>query len=98
MKATWTEGADGEHQLFKDPVTDDGSKKSAKGRVGVRVVDGVPTLLDQMEYCEWEQMEGDLLETVWFNGVSWVEQNLEDIRANVRAEVANVRGQHAEGG
>lgn len=91
MKATWAEGADGEHQLFKDPVTGDGSKKSAKGRVGVRVVGGVPTLVDQMDYCEWEHMEDDLLETVWFNGVSWIEQNLEDIRANVRAEVANVR-------
>jgi nicotinamide phosphoribosyltransferase len=35
MKATWARIDGVEHSLFKDPVTDDGMKKSAKGRLAV---------------------------------------------------------------
>jgi len=33
MKATWAQVSGVEHQLFKDPVTDDGTKRSARGRL-----------------------------------------------------------------
>jgi len=47
MKATWACVADKGMDLFKDPVTDSGSKRSAKGRLAV--VQGPPS---QPGYCD----------------------------------------------
>lgn len=68
MKATWAEVNGESRDLFKDPVTDDGLKRSAKGRCTVvRNEDGELVLMDQ---ATKEQVESDrnLLVPVWRNG------------------------------
>lgn len=82
MKATWAqingEGVD----MFKDPVTDDGGKKSAKGRLAVLPGDdGKPYLVNQ---ATPEQESNSLLKTVWKDGVWYRKYSIEDIRSNVR--------------
>lgn len=98
IKATWSLGEGGEHQLFKEPKTDDGKKKSAKGRTSVVLNDaGVPTLVDKLDHKAWVQQGvagTDLLKAVWRNGyvTAYGEaQTLASIRANVKAEVAKAR-------
>lgn len=79
MKATWAE-IDGKGvDLWKSPVTDDGRKFSAKGRLSVLERDGKLTLV-----------EGDhkdsLLKTVWKDGVfEEGETSLADIRKRLWA-------------
>jgi len=66
MKATWAE-VDGEgRDLFKDPVTDSGVKKSAKGRLAVLYGDdGELTLVNQ---ATPEQEAMSALQPVWRDG------------------------------
>jgi len=65
MKATWAQ-IDGEgRNLFKDPVTDSGLKKSAKGRLAV--FEGPSGLVLQDEATK-EQETASLLQPVWENG------------------------------
>ena len=65
MKATWAE-VDGEgRDLFKDPVTDDGVKKSARGRLAVVQGDEGLELVEQATPA---QEDASLLETVWEDG------------------------------
>lgn len=55
MKATYAE-IDGKcHDLFKDPITDDGTKKSAKGLLAVYGENGHYTLV---EGADWDQING----------------------------------------
>ncbi len=72
---------DGEEKhIFKDPKTDDGTKKSQKGRV--RVIDG-PTIRyeDQLGLSDDQP---DMLQTIFIDGVTKNKQNLADIRARLR--------------
>jgi nicotinamide phosphoribosyltransferase len=69
-------------ELFKDPITDDGTKKSAKGLLSVRQVKGAhgmsnPYLKDQ---CTWEEEKEGLLETVFLDGKLVKFQTLSEIR------------------
>ncbi|QBP33309.1 nicotinate ribosyltransferase [Gordonia phage BrutonGaster] len=65
MKATWAE-VDGKGvNLLKDPVTDDGTKKSATGRLAVHRDHGELTLLEQARPGEEAT---SLLQPVWENG------------------------------
>lgn len=52
MKATYVEINGEGHAIFKDPKTDDGTKKSAKGILKVTKEDGVYKL---HQNCTWEQ-------------------------------------------
>lgn len=80
MKATWAM-IDGEsHDLFKDPVTDSGVKKSAKGLLRVEKEDGKFVLYDQRN--EIEELGGQL-EPVFTNGLLVSETTLEEIRQRV---------------
>ena len=57
----------GEHRdLFKKPITDDGVKNSATGRLSVVRQDG---LLKVIEKATPEQMQQSLLRKVWSNGL-----------------------------
>jgi nicotinamide phosphoribosyltransferase len=68
MKATWAEIDGVGHDLFKDPVTDDGVKKSAKGPLAVvEAENGGIKLIDQ---ATPHQEASDLLQTVWEDGKS----------------------------
>ena len=78
----WTEG----REIFKDPITDDGLKKSAKGRLAVQH-EGInlesPLVLIQQ--CTEEQEKAGLLETVFLDGKLVKFQTLSEIRARLAA-------------
>lgn len=87
MKATWAQVNGQEHMLFKDPVTDDGGKKSARGRLAVaREVDtGNLILFDGLHKIDGSSPPGDLLQTVWQNGRFVKQHTLAEIRARVQS-------------
>jgi nicotinamide phosphoribosyltransferase len=63
--------------IFKDPVTDDGLKKSARGLLKVEVVNDEYVLYDEVSI---EQENRGELKTVYENGKLIVDHNLKDIR------------------
>lgn len=68
----------GERQdIFKDPVTSDGMKKSAKGLLKVMEIDGKYELMDQVS--EIQEEEGEL-QIVYKDGEFLWTESLEDIR------------------
>lgn len=80
VKSTYCEVGDEQREIFKDPITDDGLKKSAKGLLRVDEVDGVLTLKDQ---CTHAEEAGGLLEPVFMDGKLLKETTLADIRARL---------------
>lgn len=67
-------------EIFKDPVTDDGLKKSAKGLLSVIKSDKGLILKDQ---CSWEEEAKGELQTVFLNGKLIKSQSLKEIRKNL---------------
>lgn len=67
-------------ELFKDPITDNGTKKSARGLLRVEQIDGKYVLFDQQTP---EQETMGCLETVFKNGNLVKETNLNEIRQRV---------------
>lgn len=84
MKATYGEVNGEGRNIFKDPKTDDGTKKSAKGLLAVHQVDGQLKLKDE---CSWAEEKEGLLQTVFENGKVVNEQSLTEIRARINAEL-----------
>ncbi|MBN1111345.1 MAG: nicotinate phosphoribosyltransferase [Bacteroidales bacterium] len=81
MKATYGEVDGKGREIFKDPVTDDGTKKSARGLMKVVKENGKYKLLDRVS---WEdEKEGELIE-VFKNGALLVNHSLKDIRERVK--------------
>lgn len=77
MKATWGQ-VDGEgRDIFKDPITDSGLKKSAKGLLRVEVEGDDFILYDQQTH---QQEQAGLLRTVFEDGDLLIEETLENIR------------------
>jgi nicotinamide phosphoribosyltransferase len=71
MKATWAQVNGEEHMLYKDPITDDGGKKSARGRLAVTqdIVSSEYRLIDGLTLAEEKRVRaGNDLITVWENG------------------------------
>lgn len=70
--------------IFKDPVTDSGMKKSARGLVAVvaNPVGGQPILVDE---CTWETVLSDanLLKTVFLNGEFVKRTTFSEIRTRI---------------
>lgn len=66
-----------QREIFKDPVTDDGVKKSAKGLLMVTKEDGEYKLVDQV--TELESNDG-YLETVFYKGYLMKDHTLQEIR------------------
>lgn len=64
-------------EIFKDPITDNGTKKSAKGLLRVDLVDGIYTLKDQ---CTKEEEQGGELRLVFEDGYLISDQSLAGIR------------------
>lgn len=85
MKATWGQVNGVAKNIFKNPKTDSGFKKSAKGLLKVyRDVDGKIKLKDQVTLEE--ENEG-LLETVFLDGKLIKETSLAEIRALVASQL-----------
>jgi len=81
MKATYGEVNGEGRKIFKDPVTDDGTKKSAKGLMKIELENGAYTLIDQVDWTL--EQEGELKE-VFRDGKILVDQSLSEIRQLLR--------------
>lgn len=89
MKATYGEVNGIGRDIFKDPKTDDGTKKSAKGLMQVyrNETTGKLQLKDQ---CTWaEEAQGEL-KTVFKDGRLTVDWKLAEIREQVRIQLQQV--------
>lgn len=85
IKATYGEVNGVPREICKNPVTDDGMKKSAKGFLRVDLIDGEYHLKDQ---CTPEEEAGGELMTVFENGVLLIDWSLEEIRQRIKSNVA----------
>lgn len=84
MKATYGEVNGEARNIFKDPKTDDGTKKSAKGLLAVHEVNGELKLKDE---CSWEEEKKGLLKVVFENGKIMNEQSLAEIRSRINKQL-----------
>ena len=66
--------------IFKDPITDDGMKKSAKGLLKVGAEDLEIIYVDQ---CTEEQEKTGMLEKIYKNGEFFRQCDLEEVRAQI---------------
>ncbi|MCC6370382.1 MAG: nicotinate phosphoribosyltransferase [Bacteroidia bacterium] len=84
MKATYGEVNGEGRNIFKDPKTDDGTKKSAKGLLQVTEQNGSLVLKDE---CSWAEEKGGLLQVVFENGKLVNEQRLSEIRERINRQL-----------
>jgi nicotinamide phosphoribosyltransferase len=81
MKATYGEVNGEGREIYKDPITDDGTKKSAKGLMKIELENGVYKLIDQ---TTWEQEKQGELKEVLRDGKLLIDHSLEDIRRRLK--------------
>lgn len=82
MKATYGEVGGVGRDIFKDPKTDDGTKKSARGLLQVyRNTEGNLVLKDR---CTWEEEAAGELKPVFRDGALLVDWTLAEIRERVK--------------
>lgn len=79
MKATYSEVNTNGINIYKDPATDDGTKKSAKGLLRVDSINGKLVLHDEVT----KEMEGGLLQPVFKDGTLLVDVSLSEIRKRI---------------
>ncbi len=80
MKATYGEVNGEGRAIFKDPITDDGTKKSAKGLMKIELENGKYKLIDQVS---WEEEKQGELKEVFRDGKLLIDYSLIDIRKQV---------------
>ena len=80
VKSTYVEINDNGFEIFKDPITDDGTKKSAKGLLKVYSENGFIKLKDQITL---EEENTGLLKTIFENGKLISENSLSKIREKI---------------
>jgi nicotinamide phosphoribosyltransferase len=87
MKATYGEVDGVGRDIFKDPKTDDGTKKSAKGLMQVyrHPSTGQLTLKDE---CTWEEEAQGELKPVFKDGKLLVDWTLAEIRGRIRRNIS----------
>jgi nicotinamide phosphoribosyltransferase len=81
MKATYGEVNGQGRAIFKDPITDDGLKKSAKGLIKVEHENGAYRLIDQVT---WEQEGQGELREVFRDGKLLIDYTLAEIRQQMK--------------
>ncbi|WP_179315258.1 nicotinate phosphoribosyltransferase [Winogradskyella undariae] len=84
MKATAVVVNGERRAIFKDPITDDGIKKSAKGLIKVDVIDGEYVLID--EVTPEEENEGEL-QVIYEDGKFLNSTTLQEVRDRINATV-----------
>ena len=84
MKATYGEVDGKGREIFKDPITDDGTKKSAKGLLKITLEDGEYILNDQVS---WEEEQKGELREVFKDGKLLVDEKLSEIRLRTKNSV-----------
>jgi len=80
MKATWGQVNGEGRPIFKDPITDSGLKKSAKGLLRVEETADGYALFDEQTR---EQEQGGALVTVFEDGKLLIDESLDNIRARL---------------
>jgi nicotinamide phosphoribosyltransferase len=74
-------------EIFKDPITDDGTKKSATGLLSVNYIigeyDDKPSLF-LMDKCSWEDEDMGELKTIYENGEFYNETTLTEIKNRLK--------------
>ena len=83
IKATWGQINGEPIDIQKDPATDDGTKKSLKGRV--MVYQGAKGL-EVKDECSAEEEESGLLQLVLRNGVTYNTESLQTIRERLASQ------------
>ncbi len=86
MKATYGEVNGVGRDIFKDPKTDDGTKKSAKGLMQV-IRDKETDKLILKDQCSWEEESQGELKTVFKDGKLLIDWTLSQIRARVKEQL-----------
>ena len=82
MKATYGEVDGIGREIFKDPITDDGTKKSAKGLLQIfKNAEGEYELKDQ---CSWEEEAKGELKEVFRDGKLLIDYSLAEIRERLK--------------
>lgn len=81
MKATAAKIGGQWYDLFKDPITDDGTKRSAKGRLAVFPSDNEPGGMKLFEQALPKLEKYSLLQPVWENGEFLRRQTFDEVRA-----------------
>ncbi len=87
MKATSGVVKGQRRNIFKDPKTDSGIKKSAKGLLRVVEENGIYKLYDQQ--TEAQEKDG-LLKPVYENGKLLIEHQLADVRQRIDEEISKI--------
>ena len=83
LKTTYSVVGDEERFLFKNPITDNGVKKSQRGKVVVVDVEGTIVYEDGLNEEEERRKNWNMLDTVFFNGYLIKEYSLHEIRNRV---------------
>lgn len=65
------------YNIYKDPITDNGTKKSLKGLIRVNEDFTIK------EECTWEEENGGLLQVIYEDGKFYNHQTLEEIRTRI---------------
>jgi nicotinamide phosphoribosyltransferase len=81
MKATYGEVEGKGREIFKDPITDDGTKKSAKGLIKIVKNNNAYQLVDQVN---WEEEQKGELREIYRDGKLLIDENLNEIRKRVK--------------
>jgi nicotinamide phosphoribosyltransferase len=81
MKATYGEVNGEGREIFKDPITDDGTKKSAKGLMKIELVNNTYKLIDQVN---WDNEKTGELNEIFRDGKLLVDLTLDEIRQRVK--------------
>lgn len=84
MKATYVEVDGVGREIFKDPITDSGIKKSARGLLKVVKENGELKLIDQVS---WEEENEGELKTIYKDGKFIKETNYSEIRERVKSRI-----------
>lgn len=81
-KGAWFE-ADGKgYDIYKDPVTDDGTKKSKKGLICVIEDDNNEIVC--IDQCTWDQEAKGLLQTIYQDGKFYNQTTLQQVRERLK--------------
>ena len=81
MKSTYGEVNGVGREIFKDPITDDGTKKSAKGLMKIAIENGTYKLIDQVN---WDNEKTGELKEIFRDGKLLVDLTLKEIRREIR--------------
>ena len=84
MKATHCVINGVEKNIFKDPITDDGTKKSLTGRCVVQNVCGLLLTTDGLSELEEYAVLDNVLQPIFCDGVLLVETSLKEIRERIK--------------